>query len=301
MKRFFAAAGSALVLTLAAPLSAQDETAPSVAPSDAEVQQELDALSGMFGEMFGKADPLTPEQESRVPAAQSVVMKLFPEGTYGKMMDETLAPMMDGIMGNIVGTPAIALMELTGLPPSTLTDVDEAKLTEAVALLDPNAAERNAEIGRVTIEMVSGIMAKIEPSYRAGLARAYAVRFTQDELADLDAYFATRVGSKYAAESFLIFADPQVMSAMNEMMPAMMESMPTMMGDIGALAEKYPKGRTFSELSSEEQDQLAALLGTTHEELAASEPSAPNEPVTSDEPMSDAEAEARWVVEEGVS
>ncbi|MEO0698453.1 MAG: hypothetical protein AAFY81_01910, partial [Pseudomonadota bacterium] len=183
MKRLIATAASALALCLAAPLSAQEETAPG----DAEIQQELDALGSLFGDMFGTADPLTAEQEARVPAAQSVVLKLFPEGTYAKMMNETLAPMMDGIMGNIVGTPAIALMELTGLPPSALTDVDEAKLAEAVALLDPNAAERNAEIGRVTIEMIGGIVAKIEPSYRAGLARAYAVRFTEAELADLDA------------------------------------------------------------------------------------------------------------------
>ena len=291
MKRLISTAASAFALSLAAPLSAQDDTAPS----DAEIQQELDALSGLFGDIFGTADPLTEEQEARVPAAQSVVLKLFPEGTYAKMMNETLAPMMDGIMGNIVGTPAIALMELTGLPPSALSELDEANLTEALALLDPNAAERNAEIGRVTIEMVSGIVAKIEPSYRAGLARAYAVRFTEAELADLDAYFATPVGSKYAAESFLIFADPQVMSAMNEMMPAMMESMPAMMGDIGALAEKYPAGRTFSQLSSEEQDTLAALLGTTLEDLAASEPEGASEP------MSEAETEAEWVEEEGAS
>ncbi|MEL6738291.1 MAG: hypothetical protein AAFO28_05155, partial [Pseudomonadota bacterium] len=244
---------------------------------------------------FGTADPLTPEQEARVPAAQSVVLKLFPEGTYAQMMNETLAPMMDGIMGNIVGTPAIALMELTGLPPSALSSVDEAKLTEAVSLLDPNAAERNAEIGRVTLEMVSGIVAKIEPSYRAGLTRAYAVRFTEAELVDLDAYFATPVGRKYAGESFLIFADPQVMASMNEMMPMMMETMPTMMGEIGALAEKYPKGRTFSELSAEEQDQLAALLDTTLEDLAASEPA------QATAPMSEAETEAEWVEQEGAS
>ena len=295
MKRTIATAISAAALCLAAPLSAQDETAPSDAPSDAEVQQELDALGGLFGDIFGTADPLTPEQEARVPTAQSVVLKLFPEGTYAKMMNETLAPMMDGIMGSIVGTPAIALMELTGLPPSALSDVDEAKLAEAVALLDPNASERNAEIGRVTLEMVSGIVAKIEPSYRAGLTRAYAVRFTEAELVDLDAYFATPVGRKYAGESFLIFADPQVMASMNEMMPMMMESMPTMMGDIGALAEKYPKGRTFSELSPEEQDQLAALLDTTLEDLAASEPA------QATAPMSEAEAEAEWVEEEGAS
>ncbi|MEO1730327.1 MAG: DUF2059 domain-containing protein, partial [Pseudomonadota bacterium] len=131
------------------------------------------------------------------------------------------------------------------------------------------------------------------------LARAYAVRFTEEELADLDAYFATEVGKKYAAESFLIFSDPQVMSAMNEMMPAMMETMPTMMGSVGEMASKYPKGRTFSDLNPEEQDRLAALLGTTLEDLAANEPERESE--AGDTSYSEEDAEAEWVSEEGAS
>ncbi|MEO0641921.1 MAG: DUF2059 domain-containing protein [Pseudomonadota bacterium] len=275
----------------AAPLAAQESTA---AATD-EINQEMEALGGMFGDMFGTAEPLTPEQEARVPAAQSVVLKLFPEGTYAKMMNETLAPMMDGIMGNIAGTPGILLIELTGLPPSQLSDLDEAKLEQAVALLDPNAAERNAEIAQAMVDMMTGIIEQIEPSYRAGLARAYAVRFTAAELIDLDAYFATPVGSKYAAESFLIFADPQVMSAMNEMMPAVMQQMPDIMGAVGQIAEKYPKGRTFSALSAEEQDQLAQLLDTSLENLAA------NEPARVESPMTEGSEEQEWVEEEAAS
>ncbi|MEL6238202.1 MAG: DUF2059 domain-containing protein [Pseudomonadota bacterium] len=285
------AAALAAAALPAAPLAAQESTA---AATD-EINQEMEALGGMFGDMFGTAEPLTPEQEARVPAAQSVVLKLFPEGTYAKMMNETLAPMMDGIMGNIAGTPGILLIELTGLPPSQLSDLDEAKLEQAVALLDPNAAERNAEIAQAMVDMMTGIIEQIEPSYRAGLARAYAVRFTAAELIDLDAYFATPVGSKYAAESFLIFADPQVMSAMNEMMPAVMQQMPDIMGAVGQIAEKYPKGRTFSALSAEEQDQLAQLLDTSLENLAA------NEPARVESPMTEGSEEQEWVEEEAAS
>ncbi|MEM7688537.1 MAG: DUF2059 domain-containing protein [Pseudomonadota bacterium] len=282
---------SALALATAVPVAAQD----NASPDEAEMQKEMDAISSLFGDIFGTADPLTPEQEARVPAAQAVVLQLFPEGTYAKMMDETMAPMMDSLLGNIAGSPAIQLMELTGLSPSELTSVDDANLGEAVALLDPNASARNAEIADMTMSLISNVVVQIEPSYRAGLARAYAVRFTQDELADLAAYFATPVGEKYASESFLIFADPQVMSAMNEMMPAVMEAMPSMMGNVGEIAEKFPKGRTFSELNPEEQDKLAALLGVSLEDLAAREPD------TADTPMSEADGEAEWVEEEGAS
>jgi hypothetical protein len=271
MKRLFAASLCAASLALGAPLAAQD----GGGPTQEEFDREMAAMGGLFGDMFGKAEALTPEQEARLPAAQSVVLKLFPEGTYAKMMDETMRPMMDAIMGNVAGSPALMVMELTGLAPSELEAAGEERIAEALTVLDPNARARMAEISDMTLTIVSDVVVRIEPSYRSGLARAYAVRFTADELADLDAYFSTPVGRKYAAESFLIFADPQVMSAMNEMMPAVMEAMPGMMGRIGEIAETFPPGRTFSQLTPEEQYRVAQLLGTSVEALAESEPQRP--------------------------
>ncbi len=129
------------------------------------------------------------------------------------------------------------------------------------------------------------------------------MRFTRQELEELAAYFATPVGAKYASESFLIFADPQVMASMNEMMPAVMEAMPGMMNNVGAIAGKYPKARTFSALTPEEQDRLAALLGVTLEELSANEPELEEQPeeAPATQPMSQAEIEAEWVEREGAS
>jgi hypothetical protein len=287
----------------AAPALAQDAGADTGPDIDQQMQDEFDAVGALFGDMFGRAEPLTPEQEARIPAAQAVVLKLFPEGTYARMMDETMAPMMDAMLVNITGVPALQLMELTGLPPSELAGVDEAALAAAVALLDPNAGARNAEIADMTMTLISQVVVKIEPSYRAGLARAYAVRFTRQELEELAAYFATPVGAKYASESFLIFADPQVMASMNEMMPAVMEAMPGMMSKVGAIAGKYPKARTFSALTPEEQDKLAALLGVTLEELSANEPELEEQPeeAPATQPMSEAEIEAEWVEREGAS
>lgn len=283
-----AAGISALALIASSPVAAQETTTAE------EVSRELDAVSALFGDMFGNAEALTAEEEARVPAAQSVVLKLFPEGTYSKMMDETMAPMMDAMMGNLAGSPAILLNELTGMSPSALTSVDEGNLTQALTLLDPNAGARNAEMADMMTTLISNVVKSIEPSYRAGLARAYAVRFTAEELADLDAYFATTVGKKYASESFLIFADPQVMASMNETVPAVMQAMPQVMGNMEELSNKYPKGRTFSSLNPEEQDKLAALLGVTLEDLAASEPnSAPSAGASNDE--------LEWVEEEGAS
>lgn len=264
IKHTLLVATASLAMLVAAPVAAQDGSASQDA--------ETDAMAEMFGNMFGEAEPLSAEQQARVPAAQSVVVKLFPEGTYARMMDETMRPMLDGMLGQFGGTPTMALGQLTGLGPLDLAQLEDDKRDAALALLDPSAKDRNAAMGDMMIGMISGVVEEIEPAYRAGLARAYAVRFTESELADLDTYFATPVGSKYAGESFLIFADPQVMSAMNEMMPAVMERMPQVMEGIASITADYPEGRTFSDLDDGEQAQLAELLGVTLEDLAISEP-----------------------------
>lgn len=269
MKKALLAVSSGLALAFTSvPAVAQEEI----------TEEQMDAMAGLFGDMFGTADPLTTDQEARVPAAQQVVVKLFPEGTYAKMMNESMRPMFDNMFGGLAGSPEIMLGQLTGLGPLAFGDVEEDKLAQALNLLDPQAQERNKAIADTTLNLISDIMSDIEPAYRAGLARAYAVRFTEAELADLNTYFQTPVGKKYAAESFLIFADPQVMEAMNEMVPTMMQRMPEMMGSAAEIAEQYPAGRKYSDLSADEQARLATLLGVTTEELAESEPESVDAP-----------------------
>lgn len=269
MKRVILAAVSSLALAMvAAPAAAQSSG------SQGPTQEELDAMGSLFGDMFGTAEPLSPEEEARLGGAMQVVTKLFPKGTYAKMMEESMGPLLEGMMGATGGSPAINLSGLTGIDPITLGTVEEDKLKAAMALLDPKASERDAAMGNVMFEIISEVVVEIEPAYRAGLARAYAVRFSADELADLSKYFATPVGRKYAAESFLIFADPQVMSAMNEVMPVMMQRMPAMMEAMSSVAEQFPDGRSFSALGASERAKLASLLGVSEQELADAEPAA---------------------------
>lgn len=269
MKRLFLAATAGLSLSFtAAPLAAQ--TVDSSEPT----QEEFDAIGALFGDMFGTAEPLSPEAEARLGAAMNVVTKLFPKGTYAKMMEESMAPLLEGMMGGLGGSPALTLTALTGLDPLALGAIEEEKLEAAVSLLDPAAAQRNAAMGESMFALISEVVVEIEPAYRAGLARAYAVRFSKDELADLGAYFDTPVGKKYAAESFLIFADPQVMASMNEVMPAMMQRMPAMMEAMTSASAEFPGSRSFSDLDAGERAKLASLLGVSEEELAEAEPAA---------------------------
>jgi len=273
IKRAIFASTASLALLAAAPLAAQDDSAPA----------EADELANMFRNMFGEAEPLTTEQEARMPAAETVVGKIFPAGTYAKMMNDTMKPMMDGMMGSFMDLPMNEIAKLTGLYGEDMPELGEGSVNEVMAILDPAFQDRTKLISDVTIQLVTDIITQIEPAYRDGLARAYAVRFTEAELTDLNGYFSTPIGAKYAGESILIYTDPQVMSAMNEMMPAMMGMMPEMMGQIAVASEQFPPARTFSELDEAEKAKLAELLGTTEEELVASEPAMEAETLEQDE------------------
>jgi hypothetical protein len=274
IRSFLASASIAAALALApVAASAQEEADDDFSSSQSDDGAEaLAAMGGLFGSMFGEAEPLTAEQEARVPAADKVVAKLFPPGSYAKMMDETMAPMMEGVMSQFAGTPELTVAQLTGIEATELSGIEQDRLAEVVQMLDPAAQDRNNAIAKASTDMVTNVMNAIEPAYRAGLTRAYAKRFTVEELSDLSAYFATPVGSKYAAESFLIYADPQVMESMNQMMPAMFEMMPKMLEEIGEITVNFPQPRTFSSLSAAEKARVAQILGRSEAELIASEP-----------------------------
>lgn len=263
MKRVALLAG-VVGLALAQPASAQDP-----AP-------DFSNLAASMGELF-KAEPLTAEQQARVPQAEKVVAQLFPPGTYRKMMDQMMGPMMDAMMSQVGQLPLADIARISGVEEAALAEIGDARLGEVAALLDPAFEERNRITGQVSLDMITRLMDRIEPSYRAGLARAFASRFSDSELGELQQFFATPVGSRYAAESMLIYADPQVMAAMNEMMPAMFEMMPGMIEEMQAKTAHLPPARNASELSDAELARLGELLGLSDRELKerAAEPQPP--------------------------
>lgn len=245
-------------LLAAAPV-ALSFSSPAVAQDDAVAMQQLTKAF--------TAEPLTAEQQDRLPAAEQVVGKIFPPGTYMKMMNETMQPMMDAIMAQVGAMPIGDIVRVTGLPEDEVAAMGEGTLAEVMAILDPVHEERQRLITSTTMDWMAQLMDQMEPSFRAGLSRAYAVRFEETELRELSAFFSTPTGGHYAAESMLIMMDPQVMSTMTEMLPAMMDSMPQMMADVQQKMESLPKARKSEDLSDAERARLAELLGVPAEEL----------------------------------
>lgn len=255
MKRF-AASIAAVTLLLNAPAAAQTE-------AESEEAAEVIAL---LGDMF-EADPLTAEQEGRLPIALVTVDKIFPEGTYRKLMEETMQPMFDNMFGKMGEWPVATFAQIGGVPEDQVAGLGDTTLQEITEIVDPAFQERTRLTGQAAVEMITNLVDRIEPSYRAGLARAYAVRFNETQLTELNAFFETPTGSYYAGQSMLIYADPQVMSAMNEMMPAMMEMMPTMMAEMEQRTAALPPQKTYDDLTAEERSRLSELLGVSEEDL----------------------------------
>lgn len=257
MRKLLLAFAAPIVLS-GAPLRAQEiETATEAG--------ELDGLTALF-DMF-EAKPLTPEQEARMPAAIRLVDQAFPAGTYRKMMETSLDPMTKMLNESFLEYPKAEIAEMAGLDLVDVEALDERALSEIMAILDPAFEERGRLSNTVMSEMMIEVAEAIEPAYRQGLARAYAVRFSESELADIAMFFATPTGRKYAPESVLLYSDPQVMSVMGEAMPAFIERIPTLAKDLETRVAHLPAPRKVTTLTGKERERLASLLKVRPQDL----------------------------------
>jgi hypothetical protein len=213
------------------------------------------------------ADPLSSEQEERLPEAMKVVDSVFPAGTYRTMMDDSVKPMMGSMMGAADQLPMSMMGQMLGLSSEEVTAMGDATIGDIMEIMDPAYDQRINLSSQLSIDLMDAVVDQIEPPLRAGLTRAYAVKFTSDQLAEMNAFFATETGSYYASQSFLIFTDPQVMAAMSDMMPVMMEQIPELTRKLEADMAALPAPRMYEDLSETEKGQLAELLGMSEAEL----------------------------------
>src|SRR3546814_2282127 len=80
----------------------------------------------------------------------------------------------------------------------------------------------------------------LEPPMREGMAKAYARKFTADQLGELNGFFATPTGQAYASEWMAAQADPEVMLAVAKAVPPMVLDF---IDRAPKVAEKFEIGR----------------------------------------------------------
>lgn len=261
IRKFLTTSAVSLALFTAAPAIAQEDDA-----SKEEMSSEaLEQIGSMLGGLF-QAEPLTTEQETRLPAAQAIVAQVMPDGFYGKMMrdmmDQTMRPMMA-----MFTAPEFALAARLQVEDGTLENLDEAQQAELMQMLDPVHDQRVDTMITAMTANFSEMFSVLEPPMREGLSKAYAVRFDEAQLADIATFFATPTGGLYASESMALYADPQVMSAMMQSMPAIMGGMADLESSMKAAMAELPPERAYADLSAAERARMAEILGVEESEL----------------------------------
>ena len=252
MRKLIASAAGALALAWAYPAAAQDEPA-----------QDESALGGDFlGAMMGlfAPEPLTAEQEARLPAAQAIVARIVPPGTMGEMMNAMFSGMLEPFLALEAQPSSADAAKKLGLDPFDL-ELDAEQSAEVLALLDPAWRERGELEFAATKAAVGKMMTAMEPSVREAMAQLYAINFNAAELTDIDAFFSTPSGAAYARKSFTMVSDPRMAGVMMQSMPAMMGSFEQIEADMATAVAGLPPVRTYADLEDAQRDRLAELTG----------------------------------------
>ena len=248
--KYIASFASIALLMLSSPALAQESVQPAA-------QQAVGAA---------EIDP------AQLAAARTVVMRVFPEGTYGRIMDGAMKAAMGSMTDQMLDIPVKDLARIGGLSDKQLQEMGPGTLRQINEIIDPAFHQRMELLGGVMAREMTGIMTKLEPSVREGVIRAYAKRFSAAQLADLNRFFETPTGQIYGAESMLLFMDPEVMGRMQAVMPELMKEMPRIGEAIETATAGLPKPRTYEQLTKAERARLAGLLGvplTTLEKKSA--------------------------------
>ena len=186
--------------------------------------------------------PLNP---GAVAAAKTTVDFLFPLGTYEKMMKGTMDQMMDSMLSSISGMTVRDMAGVMGQATEEMSEEERAEtLGEAASKADPYFEERMRISTKIIMDETVKLMTKMEPEIRTSLTNIYARKFTASELKDMNMFFATKAGGKFASEYIMVFVDPEMTKAMMAMVPELMQSMPDIMKKVETATAHLPASKT---------------------------------------------------------
>jgi hypothetical protein len=220
-----------------------------------------------------QAAPASPAIDpARVALARPVVDRLFPVGTYKRIMGTTMGKLMDTVMDSTMNMPMASLARIGGVPSDQLAKMDKATLAEIMAILDPYYRERTKRGMNAMMGSMTDLMIGFEPQVRDALTRVYARRFDAKQLGELKLFFDTPTGSAYAADSMTLMMEPEIMGEMQAFMPQMMAKMPDFVAAAEKAVAELPKPKRYADLSKPEREKLAKLLGVDASELHDNDP-----------------------------
>jgi hypothetical protein len=228
----------------------------------------ITAASPAFAQAPSSATAVpTPAANAASTAASEVAAKLFPDGTYRRMLGPSFTQMLSSMADSVGTVPIGPLLKAAGLPETDATKLNKTTIGEIMAIVDPAYRERTRRMMDAMFGAMVPMFESLEPDLRAGLAMALDSKFTPAQLAELRSFFATPTGSAYASQQMLLFMDPAVMGRMQAAMPRIMAEMPRFIEAAAASMKDLPKAKTYSDLTPDERARLARLLGLDERKL----------------------------------
>lgn len=183
---------------------------------------------------------LAPVDPLRLAAARPVIDRIWPLGTYARIMHGAMDQMMQSTMGSMYDMRADELGEMAGGDAKVSAALKGKTMGDLMKAEDPAYKERMKISMDVMMGEMTRIMSDVEPDVREAMAHAYARRFTVEQLGDLDHFFATPTGAAYASESVTLMMGPDMMQAMQAFAPRLMKQMPAIMAKVQEATKGLP-------------------------------------------------------------
>ncbi len=238
------------------------DSAAMTEEAKAKMQREMNEIIALVEKIFDTSD-LPPIEPARLALAQQTSDALIPRGALEKMMDNMYGKFLSTLMGEIGGTSDIMLSIKTGVENDKIAMLDEQTKKTVSDMFDPYRQQREDQMLKFIRPLVSEVLADMEAPMRAGLAKAYARKFSVEQLTEMNGFFATPTGRMFAGESLALQADPEVMVAMVRAVPAMVgkfiDRAPELEGQFKSM-EELPKEKQLGDFSDAELNKLAKLL-----------------------------------------
>lgn len=243
--------------------AAEPTAEESLAATKERMQREMEQAVALVEKMFDTSD-LPPIQPARLALAETTTAALLPPGSLEKMIDNLYGKMFATILKEIDGTSDLMITIKTGVDGEQVAALDD-KSKEAIAdLFDPHRKQRQDQIMKIVRPLLSEVLTDIESPMRGGMAKAYARKFSAEQLAALNSFFATPDGQFYANESMALQADPEIMLAVVRAVPPMVtkfiDRAPELEEKFKGEFQDLPKDRQLADLNDAELRKLAKLM-----------------------------------------
>lgn len=217
------------------------------------MEDMLGGLSALF-----PVEPLTPEQEARLPIANALVDKIVPAGTLGEAMGSLVDGILTPFLGIEASNPSFVLEEMLEIED---LDIAPEQAIAALAILDPVWEQRQQREVEMMPVVLNRMFTSLEPTMKSVMGELYAINFDDEELAAIGGFFETPEGASYARKSFTMSADPRVMGAVMQALPELMGVFAQVEADFAAASADLPAALAFADLTAAQKQALTDLTG----------------------------------------